>query len=115
MVAIGSDEDLGLVAQAAKGDRMNDAVAVALEDVPGTAGTVVALGMEPPARARRVGCNTDEMPHSVPSGTILSVWELVQLKASIPTLSGSPAKIAASSRPRNGPITSRTRSSPLAT
>ena len=33
MVAVGGDEHLGLVAQAAEGDRMDDAVAVALEDV----------------------------------------------------------------------------------
>ena len=33
MVAVGRDEHLRLVAQAAEGDRMDDAVAVALEDV----------------------------------------------------------------------------------
>ncbi len=33
MVAVGRDEDLGLVAQAAEGDRMDDPVAVALKDV----------------------------------------------------------------------------------
>ena len=33
MVAVGGDEDLGLVAQAAEGDRVDDPVAVALENV----------------------------------------------------------------------------------
>jgi hypothetical protein len=37
MIAVGCDEDLRLVAKAAEGDRMNDAVPVTLEDVPGTA------------------------------------------------------------------------------
>jgi hypothetical protein len=37
MVAVGRDEHLGLVAQAAEGDRMDDPIAVALKDVARTA------------------------------------------------------------------------------
>jgi hypothetical protein len=43
MVAVGGDEDLRLVAQAAEGDRVDDAVAVALEDVPRAARAGVAF------------------------------------------------------------------------
>ena len=42
MVAVGSDEHLRLVAQAAERDRMDDAVAVALKDVARTARTGVS-------------------------------------------------------------------------
>ena len=50
MVAVGRDEHLGLVAQAAEGDRMDDAVAVALEDVARAARRAVDFPMEPAAR-----------------------------------------------------------------
>jgi hypothetical protein len=56
MVAVGRDEDLGLVAQAAERDRVDDPVAVALEGVARAAALAAGmLGVEPPARARRVG------------------------------------------------------------
>ena len=51
MVAVGSDEDLGLVPQPAEGDRMDDAVAVALEDVARPARSGIAFRVKPPARA----------------------------------------------------------------
>jgi len=49
MVAVGGDEYLRLMAQAAEGDRVNDPVAVALEDVAGTARPVVAFVVKPAA------------------------------------------------------------------
>jgi hypothetical protein len=54
MIAVGRDEDLRLVAKAAEGDRMDDPVAVALEDVAGPARAMVALRMEAAARPRRL-------------------------------------------------------------
>src|SRR5438128_6625969 len=50
MVAIGRDEHLRLVPEAAEGDRMNDAVAVALEDVARSARPGIAFRMQPSAR-----------------------------------------------------------------
>ena len=51
MVAVGRDEHLGLVAQAAEGDRVDDAVAVALEDVARPARAGSSFRMEAAARA----------------------------------------------------------------
>ena len=51
MIAVGRDEHLRLVAKAAEGDRMNDPVAVALEDVARTARAGVDFRMGPAARA----------------------------------------------------------------
>ena len=51
MVAVGRDEHLGLVAQAAEGDRMDDPVAVALEDVARAARAGVGFGMKAAARS----------------------------------------------------------------
>ena len=55
MIAVGRDEDLRLVAQAAEGDRVDDPVAVALEDVARAARAGIAFGVEPAARAGGVG------------------------------------------------------------
>ena len=115
MVAVGRDEHLGLVAQAAEGDRMDDPVAVALEDVAGAARAAIAFVMPAAARAPGAGGNSRRKAHSVPSGTILSEAELVQLKASTPMVPRSSAKISASPRPRNGPMTRRDFSPLLAT
>ena len=52
MIALVVDEDLGLVREAAKGGRMDDAVAVALEIAAGRRGR---LGVEAPARAGGIG------------------------------------------------------------
>ena len=57
MVAVGGDEHLGLVAQAAEGDRMDDAVAVALEDVARAARAGIDLSMKASARSRRLRGN----------------------------------------------------------
>ena len=50
MIVIGGDEHLGLVAQAAERDRMNDAVTIALEGVALAAGSMVILPEDPAAR-----------------------------------------------------------------
>lgn len=48
MVAIGRDEHLRLVAEAAEGDGMDDPVPVALENVAGPAHIVVRLRIKAP-------------------------------------------------------------------
>ena len=48
MVAVGGDEHLGLVAEAAEGDRVDDAVAVALENVARAARARVLSGWSRP-------------------------------------------------------------------
>ncbi len=53
MIAIGCDEHLGLVPQTAEGDRVDDAVAVALEDVARTARAAIGFGVQAAARSRR--------------------------------------------------------------
>ena len=50
MVAVGCNEHLRLVPQAAEGDGVDDAVAVALEQVARTAGRPILLGEGPAAR-----------------------------------------------------------------
>ena len=54
MVAVGGDEHLGFVAQAAEGDRVDDPVPIALEGVARTARAVDALGEGPAARSVRL-------------------------------------------------------------
>ena len=51
MVAVWGDEYLRLVSQAAEGNRMNNPVAVALENVAGPARRPVLLGEGPAARS----------------------------------------------------------------
>ncbi len=63
MVAVGRDEHLRLVAQAAEGDRMDDPVAVALKGVAGSARAAVGLGMQPPATVRRARGDTGRQGH----------------------------------------------------
>ena len=50
MVAVGGYEHLGLMAQAAKGNRMDDPVAISLEGVAWAARPIGALGKGPAAR-----------------------------------------------------------------
>src|SRR5690606_38704306 len=54
MIAVGRDEHLRLVAQTPEGDRMDDAIAVALEIVARPAHDAAGLGMAAAAAARRV-------------------------------------------------------------
>ncbi len=115
MVAVGGDEYLRLVAQAAKGDRVDDAVAVALEDIARAARSGVGFRVEAATRLGRKRRNAWAKAHSVPSGTIWSDSELVQLNESMSTDFRSSAKICASDGPRNGPISSRDRPGPRAT
>ena len=65
MIAVGGDEHLGLVAQTAEGDRMDDAVAVALEDVARTARAAIGFRMKAAARSRRMRGNAWRKLHSV--------------------------------------------------
>jgi hypothetical protein len=57
MIAVGRNKDLGLVTKAAEGHRMDQAVAVPLEDVARTARAGIAFWMEP--AARRFGTSGD--------------------------------------------------------
>src|SRR3954453_7714912 len=99
VITVGGDEDLGLVTQPAERDRVNDAVAVALENVPRTARRGVGLVMKSAARVRGSGGKRFAGPHSVPSGTIWSDSELTQRNELTPTDSRSSEKICASELP----------------
>jgi hypothetical protein len=50
MIAVGGDEDLGLVAEAPERDRVDDPVAVALEGVARAAPAPFGLAVQPPPR-----------------------------------------------------------------
>ena len=115
MVAVGRDEHLSLVAEAAEADRVDQPVAVALENVARPARTRIAFGMEAAARIGGISSDAGRKSHSVASGAILSVWELVNRKASMPTLFRSSAKVSASDEPWNGPTSNRARSALLET
>jgi len=54
MVAVGGDEHLGFVTQAAESDRMDDAVAVALKDIARSARAFVMLGVKAATRLCRL-------------------------------------------------------------
>jgi hypothetical protein len=57
MIAVGGDENLRLVAQAAEGDGVDDPVAVALEDVARSARAGLRFRMEAAARLVRLSGN----------------------------------------------------------
>ena len=63
MVAVGGDEHLRLVAQTAEGDRVDDPVAVALEDVARPARTVVVF-LDGPGRAILTGLRGEVGPEA---------------------------------------------------
>jgi len=111
MVAVGSDEHLCLVAETAEGDRMDQPVAVTLENVARAARARIGFRMEPAARCVRSSGEPGRKRHSAASGAIRSVWELVKRKASMPAVFRSSEKICASDDPRNGPTSNRARSS----
>src|SRR5688572_25114221 len=79
MVAVGSDEHLGLVAKAAEGDRMDDAVAVALEDVAWSPRTTVGFRMGPAARSAWLRGEVAQGIHQVLSFSIL-IWAGVRVQ-----------------------------------
>src|SRR5207244_9136802 len=62
MVAVGGDENLSLVAQAAEGDAVDDPVAVALEYVAGDARAAIRFSKGPAARLR--GLRGERCDHS---------------------------------------------------
>ena len=115
MIAVRGNEHLGLVAQATKSNRVDQAVAIPLENVARAARAGVAFRMKAAARSRGMCGERRRKAHSTGSGAILSAGELVNLKASTPRVSRSWAKIAASEAPRNGPTSSRARSALRAT
>jgi hypothetical protein len=67
------------VAEAAEGDRMNDAVAVALEGVARTAAGAHIFGVEPTARDCRIRGESAERPHRADNFSIAWPASLVQL------------------------------------
>src|SRR5688500_13471812 len=108
MVAVGRDEHLRLVAQAAEGDRMDDPVAVALEDVARAPRSAVGFPMGPAARSAGLRGEVPRQGHQVFSFSIL-IWAgvRVQLKLSTPSFSSLLTKAWLSDLLSNGPITSR--------
>src|SRR4029453_13899404 len=107
MVAVGSDEHLGLVSQAPEGGRVDDPVAVALEDVPRAAGAAIGFLMGPAARlAWPLGAGREG--HQVLSFSI-RIWAgvRVQLKPSTPSFSSLLTKAWASDLLGNGPTRRR--------
>jgi hypothetical protein len=70
MIAVRRNEDLRLVAKAPERNRVDDAIAVSLEDVARSARSGIRLGMEAPARLRGLRGNAAWQDHGVPSGTI---------------------------------------------
>src|SRR5690349_13560221 len=84
MVAVRGDEHLGLVAEAAERDAVDDAVAVALEDVARPARPGAMFGVEAAAGLVRLCGDAKRKGHSTAIGTILSESELVQRNASTP-------------------------------
>ena len=115
MIAVGRDEHLGLVAQAAEGDRMDDPVAVALEDVAGPARTRIGFGMKAAARPGRSAASAAGSVIRSRAGRSCRLSELVHLNAFNSTDPRSSANISASAALRNGPITRRARSGLRAT
>ena len=92
MIAVGRDEDLRLVTKPPEGDRMDQPVAVALENIAWAARAAAVLGVEPAAGSFGTGGNERRKRHSPASGAILSAWELVKFEASMPTDAKSSAK-----------------------
>ena len=77
MIAVGGDEHLGLVAQAAEGDRVDDPVPIALEGIARAARPVGALGVGPAARSHWLRGKVIQQDHFVaifskvmPSGAV---------------------------------------------
>ena len=81
MIAVRRDEDLGLVAEPAERDGMDDPVAVALEGVAGAPLPALAFTVKPPAAGGRIGGEMAERPHLAPSFSIFCPAALVQAKA----------------------------------
>ena len=108
MVAVGGDEYLRLVAKAAKGNRMDDPVAVALEDVARAAGAAVGFLVGPAARSAWLRGEVLGKRHQLLSFSIL-IWAglRVHLKLSTPALSSFLTNAWASSVLGKGPTSRR--------
>jgi hypothetical protein len=89
MVAVGRDEHLSLVTEAAEGHRMDDPVAIALEGVAGPPRLALRVPVQPPPRGGGIGGEARDRPHLVESFTISCPAGLVQLKAATSSLASS--------------------------
>src|SRR5690606_13612322 len=107
MVAARGHEHLGLVPQPAEADRVDDPVAVALEDIARTAHLAPPLPMQPPPAARRVAGIGCERAHLPPILVTSSPALLCQRKASPPALAILLTVARASSIFLKGPTSSR--------
>ena len=94
VIAVWRNEHLGFVAKPPEGDRMDDAVAIALEDVTRPARRGIDFRMGPAARLRWL--RGKRRSHS--EGSFLIGWPglLVHVKASMRTDARSSVKIPAS-------------------
>ena len=86
MVAVRRHEHLRLVAQPPEADRVDDPVAITLEDVARPAHFAPPLDMEPPPALRRVTGIRGERAHLPPIFAISSPASLCHTKASPPAL-----------------------------
>src|SRR3546814_1566939 len=85
MIAVGRDEDLGLVTQAAERNGVDDAVAVALEGIARAARAAAVLGMEAATAVGWVGSAGRQFPQLAESFSISCPSSLVQLNAASST------------------------------
>src|SRR5213082_3326252 len=69
MVAVGGNEHLGFVPETAERDRVDDPVAVALENVARTARAGIGLSVQAAARSRWMRSQRLGKFHSLPRGT----------------------------------------------
>ena len=110
VIAVGCDEHLRLVAKSSESDRMDDPVAVALEDVARAPRTESGSRWRRPRDA--AGCA------ATPAGTSFRAewhnlirWGIAALEGELtPTVRRSSAKVSASLLLRNGPTSKRARS-----
>ena len=108
MIAIGRHEYLCLVAKPAKGNRMDDPVAVALEGIARTPRPSIVLAEGPAARFCRVRGEGLGKRHLEEIFSILILAGVrVQLKPSTPSLASLFTKSCASPLLSNGPTSRR--------
>jgi len=106
MVAVGGDEHLRLVAQAAERDRVDDAVAVALKRVARAARAAVGFRETPAARTIGVRGERFGEFHGLESFLTGCPSGLVQLKPLMRASARLATKVSLSSPDLNGPISS---------
>src|SRR5436190_23070644 len=113
MIAVGRNEDLRLVAKAAERHRMDNAIAVALEDITWAARTPVGFGKGPAARLAWLRGEVLQRLHQLLSFSILICAGLrAHLKLSTPALSSFVTNSCASSVLSLGHTSNRKQSLP---